>query len=89
MLLLSTGAGHSRIRDDAAFTPLAIGEPRTIADSVVQPSPFMVQPVQPTRIAVTPDGSRLLVQVPPDPSLRQLTLLLGWQRRVGGASRRP
>jgi len=70
------------------FEPaLAIGEPRTIADSVVQPSPFMDQPFQPTRFAVTPDGNRLLVQMPPDPSLRQLTLLQGWQRRVGGTSR--
>ena len=66
---------------------LAIGELRTIADSVVQPSPFMDQPFQPTRFVVAPDGSRLLVQMPPDPSLRQLTVLQGWQRRVAGSTR--
>ena len=70
------------------FQPaLAIGEPRTIADSVVQPSPFMDEPFQPTRFAVAPDGNRLLVQMPPDPSLRQLTVLQGWQRRVGDTPR--
>jgi eukaryotic-like serine/threonine-protein kinase len=67
-------------------TPV-VGEPRTIADSVVQPSPFLDDPFQSTRFAVSPDGGRLLVQLPPDPSLRQLTLLQGWQARVGPARR--
>jgi Tol biopolymer transport system component len=61
-----------------------IGDPRTIADSVVQPSPFLDEPFQPTRFAVSPDGSRLLVQLPPETALRTLTLLQGWQARVGG-----
>jgi serine/threonine-protein kinase len=70
------------------FQPaLAIGEPRTIADSIVQPSPFMDEPFEPTRFAVAADGNRLLVQMPPDPSLRQLTVLQGWQRRVADAPR--
>jgi hypothetical protein len=53
----------------------------------VQPSPFLDDPFQSTRFAVSPDGGRLLVQLPPDPSLRQLTLLQGWQARVGPARR--
>jgi serine/threonine-protein kinase len=64
-----------------------ISAPRTIADSVVQPAPFMDAPFDPTRFAVAPDGTRLLVQLPPDPSRRQLTLLQGWESRVGVSSR--
>ncbi len=65
-----------------------IGEMRLLADSVVQPSPFLTDPFQPTRFAVAPDGARLLVQLPPELSLRRLTLLQGWQARVEEAGRR-
>jgi hypothetical protein len=53
----------------------------------VQPEPFLEEPFQATRFAVAPNGDRLLVQLPPDPSLRQLTVLQGWQARVAAARR--
>jgi Tol biopolymer transport system component len=59
-----------------------IGEPRVVTDSIVNPSPFLDEPFQNTRFAVSPDGNRLLMQLPPEPALRTLTLIQGWQGRV-------
>jgi Tol biopolymer transport system component len=61
---------------------LVIGEARVVTDSVVHSSPFLDEPFQFTRFEVSPDGNRLLMQVPPEPALRSLTLIQGWQARI-------
>jgi serine/threonine-protein kinase len=81
------GDGRMMVVSVELGPPPTIGEPRAISDSVVQPSPFLDQPRQPTRFGVSPDGRRVLVQLPPDLLLRQLTLMQGWQARVGAARR--
>jgi serine/threonine-protein kinase len=59
-----------------------IGEPKVVNDSVVHPAPFLDEPFQATRFAVSPDGGRLLMQVQPPSTLRSLTLIQGWQQLV-------
>jgi Tol biopolymer transport system component len=82
-LFYISGDGRMTVVSVALGAQPVIGEPRAVADSVVQPAPFLDEPFQPTRFAVSPDGTRLLVQLPPEASLRTLTLLQGWQARVG------
>jgi Tol biopolymer transport system component len=81
------GDGRIRAVTMTLSPTLDIGEPRVMIDSLVLQSPFLDSPFQPTRFAVSPDGARLLIQLPPDPSLRQLTLLQGWQRRLTTAEK--
>lgn len=79
-LLYMSGDGHIVAVDVQLGDSPVIGEEKRIA-SLVNPEPFGFDPWLNTRFDVTPDGNRLIVQLPPDPGIYSLTLVQGWQSR--------
>ena len=80
-LLYMSGDGHIVAVDVQLGDTPVIGEEKRIAP-LVHPEPFGFDPFLNTRFDVTPDGNRLIVQLPPDPLVYSLTLIQGWQRRL-------
>jgi len=68
-------------------TPPVIGEPKRVADVVINPDPFGVDPYMDTRFEPTPNGDRFLVQTPIGAGTHQLTLIQGWQAKLSAAAR--
>jgi serine/threonine-protein kinase len=63
-------------------TPV-IGEPKRVADLVTHPEPMGIDPYLDTRFEPTPAGDRFLVQTPLGAGTHELTLVQGWQRKLG------
>ena len=79
-LLYMSGDGHIvSVSVQIGDTPV-IGDEKHVA-TLVNPEPFGFDPFLNTRFDVTPDGNRLIVQLPPDPSVYSMTLIQGWQSR--------
>lgn len=80
-LLYMSGDGHIVAVDVQLGDSPVIGEEKRIAP-LIHPEPFGFDPFLNTRFDVTPDGNRLIVQLPPDPLVYSMTLVQGWQRRL-------
>ncbi len=65
-----------------AATPV-LGEPKRVADLVTHPEPMGIDPYLDTRFEPAPAGDRFLVQTPLGAGTHQLTLVQGWQRKLG------
>ena len=70
------------VQMNPAPQPPKLGEPKRVADWVINPDPFGWDPYLDTRFEPTPDGQRFLVQTPLGAGTHQLTLIQGWQARV-------
>jgi serine/threonine-protein kinase len=80
-LLYIAGDGHIvSVNVQLGDTPV-IGEQKQVS-TIVNPEPFGIDPFLNTRFDITPAGDRLILQLPPDPSVYSLTLVQGWQSRI-------
>jgi serine/threonine protein kinase len=80
-LLYIAGDGHIVSVDVHLGEAPVIGEQKQVS-KIVNPEPFGADPFLNTRFDVTPAGDRLIVQLPPDPSVYTMTLVQGWQSRL-------
>jgi eukaryotic-like serine/threonine-protein kinase len=81
-LLYMAGDGHIVSVEMQLGDAPVIGAQKQVS-AIVTPEPFGVDPFLNTRFDVTPTGDRLIVQLPPHPSVYSMTLLQGWQRKLG------
>ena len=81
-LFFISGDGHiAAVNVELGASAVVRGE-HNVSGSIIHPEPFGTDPFLTTRFDVSPDGNRILMQLPPDAKAHSLTLIQGWQSRI-------